>query len=163
MLILLFLLWIILNGRITLELVIIGLAVSAAVYCFARAAFGFTLSWELSAWKLLPMIILYLLNLVVEIIKASVSVMGIILNPRRRPDPVLIEFDSGLPTDIQNMILANSITLTPGTITVFMEGSHFQIHCLVPELGEGIGESSFIKLLSRMEMKELRSHQKEDF
>ena len=145
-----FILWIVLNGRVTLELLLLGIPIAAAVFLFARAAFGYFARTEWSVLKYAPLAIWYLVNLIVEIIKASLNVTAIILSPARRPDPVLIEFDSGLESEIQNVILANSITLTPGTITVKMEGSHFQVHCLIPEYADGIEESSFVKLLRRI-------------
>lgn len=49
------------------------------------------------------------------------------------------------------VILANSITLTPGTITVSVEGDVFCVHCLDKELAEGIENSVFVQLLERME------------
>ena len=49
------------------------------------------------------------------------------------------------------MLLANSITLTPGTITVSVEGDHFFVHCLDRELAEGMEESVFVELLKQME------------
>ena len=66
------------------------------------------------------------------------------------PDPVIVEFHSGLKTQFQNVLLANSITLTPGTITVFQEGDHFVIHALRREYAEGLESSSFIKLLDKL-------------
>ena len=149
MLTLFFILWIVLNGRITLELVLLGILIAAAVFLFARAAFGYSARTEWSLLRSVPLAVWYSVNLIIEIIKASLNVISIILSPSRRPDPVLIEFDSGLESEFKNVILANSITLTPGTITVKMEGSHFQVHCLIPEYADGIEESSFVKLLRR--------------
>ena len=57
---------------------------------------------------------------------------------------------SGFHTQLQNVLLANSITLTPGTITLFQEGDHFVVHCLRREFGDGIEESSFVKLLRKI-------------
>ena len=147
-----FILWIVLNGRITLELVLLGIPIAAAVFLFARAAFGYSASTELSVLKYAPLALVYLVNLIREIIIASLNVVALILRPSGRPDPVLIEFDSGLPTQFQNVILANSITLTPGTVTVEMSEGHFTVHCLVPEFADGIGESSFVKLLRRIRL-----------
>ena len=147
-----FILWIILNGRITPELLLLGIPIAAAVFLFARAALGYSAKTEFEVLRYAPLALLYLINLMGEIIKASLSVMVIILNPKRKPDPVLIEFDSGLPTEFQNVVLANSITLTPGTITVEMKDGHFLVHCLIPEFAEGIGESSFVKLLKRIHL-----------
>lgn len=147
-----FLLWIILNGRVTLELVVLGILIAAAVFLFACAAFGYSFRRELDVLKYLPLVVLYMINLMREIILASLHVIGLILNPSRKPEPVLIEFDSGLPTEFQNVVLANSITLTPGTVTVEMKGDHFTVHCLIPEFAYGIGESSFVKLLRRIRL-----------
>ena len=142
-----FILWIILNGRVTLELVLLGILISAAVFLFARAAFGYTASSERKVLKYTPLAIVYLVNLMREIIVATCHVISLILHPSAKPKPVLIEFHSGLPTEFQNVVLANSITLTPGTVTVEMEGDHFLVHCLIPEYADGIGDSSFVKLL----------------
>ena len=147
-----FLLWMILNGRVTLELVLLGILISAAVFLFARAAFGYSAETEQLVLRYLPLAFLYVLNLIVEIVKASLHVIGIIVRPAAKPEPVLIEFDSGLETEFQNVVLANSITLTPGTITVEMKEGHFLIHCLIPEYAEGIGDSSFVRLLRRVHL-----------
>ena len=152
MLTIFFILWMILNGRITLELVLLGILIAAAVFLFARAAFGYSVKTEASVLRYLPLTILYLINLMWEIIRASLNVIAIIVNPSRKPDPVLIEFDSGLPTEFQNVVLANSITLTPGTITVQMKDGHFLVHCLIPEFAQGIGEGSSVKLLRRIHL-----------
>ena len=152
MFILFFVLWIILNGRITLELVFLGILIAAAVFLFAHFAFGYTIAGDLRILRHLPLAVWYLLNLVAEIVKASLNVITVIGNPSGKPDPVLVEFDSGLPTEFQNVVLANSITLTPGTVTVSLEGDHFVVHCLLPRYAEGLSESSFVKLLRRIRL-----------
>ena len=52
------------------------------------------------------------------------------------------------------VILANSITLTPGTITVSLEDNRFCVHCLDRELAEGMENSVFVELLKKMEAEE---------
>ncbi len=150
MLLFFFTLWIILNGRVTPEIILLGILTASAVFLFARSAFGYSLSAERLLFVNLPLAILYFLNLIREIILSAFHVAGIILNPGRHPDPVIIEFDSGLSGSLRNVILANSITLTPGTYTVGLEGDHFTVHCLVPEYADGMGDSSFIRLLKRL-------------
>ena len=143
MLLLFFILWIILNGRVTLELVLLGIPIAAAVFLFARAAFGYSVRTEGYVLKYLPLTVLYLINLMVEIIRASLNVIAIIINPSRKPDPVLIEFDSGLPTEFQNVVLANSITLTPGTITIdITEDGIFSVHALTKDVRDGVLDGS---------------------
>lgn len=147
MIIFFFLLWLILNGRITAELVLLGIPISALVLLLANRAVGYTLKTDIRIMRNIPVFFLYTLNLVAEILKASAAVMGVVLDPSKKPEPVIVEFHSGLKTELQNVLLANSITLTPGTYTLFQEGDHFVVHCLKREYGEGMEESSFVKYL----------------
>ena len=48
-------------------------------------------------------------------------------------------------------MLANSITLTPGTITVSLEGDTYCVHCLDKSMAEGIESSIFVQKLHRIE------------
>ncbi len=147
MIIFFFFLWLILNGRITAELILLGIPISALVLLLANRAVGYTLKTDLRIMRNLPVFFLYTMNLVAEILKASAAVMGVVLDPSKKPEPVIVEFHSGLKTELQNVLLANSITLTPGTYTLFQEGDHFVVHCLKREYGEGMEESSFVKYL----------------
>ena len=149
MTVLLFLLWLLLNGRVTLELVLIGAAVSLLLYAFMARFLGWSLQKERGVLRTLPLFLLYLLNLLWETVKAAANVLLVALTPALRPEPVLVEFHSGLPREYQNVILANSITLTPGTITVFQEGDRFLVHALRPEYAEGLNRSSFVVLLRK--------------
>ena len=145
-----FLLWIILNGRITLEIVLFGLAVAGLITVFMRRVTGFSRENERLILRNAPLLLLYIPVLVLEIIKASLQVISVIWNPARKPDPVIIEFDSGLKSDFANVLLANSITLTPGTITLDQNNGHFVVHCLRKEYADGMGDASFLRLLRKM-------------
>lgn len=147
--VLFFILWIIFNGKITPEIVIFGVPVTAAVTLFSCRILGYSLRNDLKLFKNLPLLFLYILNLIREIIIAASSVIRMIWRAQD-PDPVIIEFHSGFTSRLQNVLLANSITLTPGTITVLQEGDRFVIHCLRPEYAEGIEDSSFIRLLRKL-------------
>ena len=147
--VLLFLLWLLFSGRITVEIVIFGIVLSAGLYAFAIRVLGYPWRRELYYWKHAPMAVLYLLVLLWETLKAAAVVSRLALTPSAQPEPMLVEFHSGLGRESLNVILANSITLTPGTITVFQEGDHFVVHALRREYAEGIENSSFIRLLRR--------------
>ena len=147
--VLFFLLWIIFNGKITLEIVLFGIAITGIVGAFAYKVVGYPVSADIQVLRNMHWFVLYILDLIWEIIKAAVSVMGLIFHAED-PDPVIIEFHSGFDSRLKNVLLANSITLTPGTITVFQEGDHFVVHCLRPEYAEGMEESTFIRLLRRV-------------
>ena len=149
MTILLFLLWLLLNGRVTVEIIAIGAGVTAALALFMARFLGWNVRRERELLRVAPLFLLYLLNLLWETIKAAATVLLVALTPSLHPEPVLVEFRSGLPREYQNVILANSITLTPGTITVFQEGDRFLVHALRREYAEGLNRSSFVLLLRK--------------
>ena len=60
-------------------------------------------------------------------------------------------FRSQLKTNAARVALANSITLTPGTITVSLEGDELLVHALNREIAAGLEGSIFERLLARME------------
>ena len=150
MCLLLFLLWIILNGKITSEIIIFGLLIVLFACLFAGKVLGYRLRRELRLYRNIPFFLHYIIVLIREILKAALAVMGLALSKDRHPDPCVIEFRSGLSGHMANVILANSITLTPGTFTLFQEGDRFVVHCLVPAYAQGIEDSSFVRLLRKL-------------
>ena len=151
MYLLLFGLWLVLNGRVTAEICALGAVISAAVFGFLCRFMDYSLKKELLLFRLIPFLIGYFWVLIKEIVKANVCVLKIILSPELQPEPALVYFDTKLKSGVARMMLANSITLTPGTITVSVEKQRFCVHCLDRELAEGMEESVFVKLLERME------------
>ena len=150
MFLLLFALWLVFNGQITLEIVIIGALVSAALYFFCCKFLGFSFKKDLIIVRELPLIFSYIFNLIIEVIKAAFATTLLIFK-KGQPNSSIIKFKSGLKTETARVLLANSITLTPGTITVDLTDDTYTIHCLDKSLGEGIDESSFVKKLRKME------------
>ena len=75
-----------------------------------------------------------------QIIVANLHVFRVALSPRMNEllSPQMVEFDSKLEKEFSKFILANSITLTPGTVTVRVEGSRFLVHSLTAKLAEGL-------------------------
>ena len=102
-------------------------------------------------FRLSPLLVRYFWVLVKEIVKANVCVLKIILSPEDWPEPALVYFDTELKTGLAKVMLADSITLTPGTITVLLEGNRYCVHCLDRELAEGMESSVFVELLGKME------------
>ena len=150
MCILLFLLWIIWNGRLSVEILLFGVLLTALAFLFAIKVLGYSLASERRFWRNLPLFLLYTVNLIREIFKAALAVALLALDAKGKPDPVIVEFYSGLPTDFQNVLLANSITLTPGTYTLLQDKDHFVVHCLRREYAEGMDSSSFVELLRKV-------------
>lgn len=151
MYIVLFLMWIIFNGNITLEIVLFGLAIAALMYAFLCKFMNYSIRKDLFLCKKSLRILQYVLVLVWEIVKANATVMHMILSPRFHNEPVLVKFKTDLKSSMTRAVLANSITLTPGTITVSLEGDEYTVHCLDKRLAEGIESSVFVRLLHKLE------------
>lgn len=151
MLLLFFLMWIIFNGRVTLEVVVIGAAVTALMYGFLCKFMEYSWKRELKICRCLFLILQYFIVLLWEILKANAVTARIILFSRNKNQPVIVRFRTGLKTKMARVVLANSITLTPGTITVSLEEEEYLVHCLDRSLSAGLSESVFVRLLERME------------
>ena len=151
MFVLLILAFIIFNGAFSLEILLFGIGIAIAVFLFAVMFMGYSIKKELFIYRKLPYIIAYIFVLVYEIIKANISAAGLIIKGNKKIKPVIVTFDSPLKTDIAGTILANSITLTPGTISVSMREGKFRVHCLDGSLSKEIDSSSFVKLLKKIE------------
>lgn len=72
----------------------------------------------------------YFFWLIYQIIMAGFHVMGIILKPSMPIETCIIKFRVDLPSSHAKMILGNSITLTPGTLTIDIEDDLFTVHAL---------------------------------
>ena len=154
MFVLLLLVWIVLNGSLNLQVIAAGVVISAV------------LSW--ASYRLLqlpPMggagridrfsrAVFYILYLALEILRANLQVMGRILFPKRRKGaPKLTWFQSGLGEPGHQMLLANSITLTPGTITVSLKNGRLCVYAMDQEFAAGLSECGFVQKLRRWEEK----------
>ena len=130
MYILLFLFWLLLNGKLTAEVVGLGLVIVALMAALEWGFFHYGPAQELRVLRRAPVFCAYLAVLVWEILKAGLVVGRDILFRRFRLTPTLVTFRTDLTTDFGRFLLANSITLTPGTITVQVEGNQLTVHCL---------------------------------
>jgi len=73
---------------------------------------------------------LYVPFLLWEIVKANFHIAYVVLHPRLPIDPEVVEFDAAVWSALPATTLANSITLTPGTLTVDVTQRHFTVHSL---------------------------------
>ena len=80
----------------------------------------------------------YLPWLLLSIVKANLQVAYLILHPQMPIDPAFIKFRTRLRNKIAHVILANSITLTPGTLTVDLEEGRYIVHALTPQSAQGL-------------------------
>ena len=151
MLLLFFLVWVIFNGRLTLEIALFGIAVAGAVFAFVCRFMEYSLKKELQFYRLMPAFVQYLYYLIKEIVFSNITVSRMILTRKEEMEPVIVHVRTSLKSEIARVILANSITLTPGTITVSLTDDKLLVHCLDKALSEGMEDSLFVRLLQKME------------
>lgn len=154
MYILFLLAWIIFNGNITLEIFIFGVVIAAVMLAFMCKFMDYSLKQELNVYKKSGYFFAYIILLLREIIKANLVIIPKILTVEEEMEPVIVKFRTNLKSDFTKVLLANSITLTPGTITVSLEGDEYTIHCLDESLSEGLENSDFEKALMKLDGEE---------
>ena len=153
MYILLFMLWVTLNGKITLEIVLFGIPVAGFCYWFMCRFLEYNPKNDIIFIKSLPSVLVYIGVLFVEIIRSSISAVKIVYSKKLDIQPQIVFFEVSLKSEFLRTILANSITITPGTITVDVDGNLFCVHALDYTLAEDIENSVFVRLLMKMEEK----------
>ena len=79
------------------------------------------------------------------------SVIRLIVDKRVPIEPTLVSFQPALRTGFGRFILANSITLTPGTITVDIKDGVFTVHCLKKSMLDTSADSTFLRWIRRLE------------
>lgn len=80
----------------------------------------------------------YLVWLGKEIAKANIDVAKIVLDPELPISPVLVNVPATQRTDVGKVIYANSITLTPGTVSVEVMDDKILVHAVTREAAEGL-------------------------
>lgn len=130
-------LWLLLSGHYTPLLLSLGAVSVLACVVLARRLGVADAEMRHSQFHLFA-VLLYSLWLGKEIILAGVDVTRRILNPRLPISPTMVRLPISQNTDMGRTIYANSITLTPGTISVDLGNDSVQVHALTREAAEGL-------------------------
>ena len=133
--VLLFILWVLLSGHFTPLLLGLGVAsVALTVFLATRMNVIDHESYPVHISSKKPAFIFYLLR---EIIAANIDVIKrIVFQGGKNISPQLIEIPVPQQTDLGKVIYANSITLTPGTVSISLEKDKVLVHTLSKEGAE---------------------------
>jgi multicomponent Na+:H+ antiporter subunit E len=123
----LFIMWLFLVGTLSFSEILVGLLVSIFTVWLSsnhltfidNIIFSRTMPWH---------IVLYLQVFVVALIRANLDMARRVLSPSLPINPALVEVETKLQSSLGKLLLANSITLTPGTLTVDVIGDRLQVH-----------------------------------
>lgn len=140
----LFVFWFALSGRTDAEHLLIGVATSYGIAAATRNLVR--VAWDgpdgpdpRPLWSLpWHRFLAYLPWLTIQVAKANLEVAAIILSRHMPIDPHLIRVRQPLPGAVPRLVLAHSITLTPGTVTVDLEDDDLVIHALTRSAAESL-------------------------
>lgn len=124
--------WLTLSGYFIPMILTFG-AISIAIVVWMCRRMGILDGETVPYLSLLPTTS-YFVWLFIEIIKANVQVVKAVLSPDLEVSPTLVKIPLNTDVDIAETMFANSITLTPGTVSVDMEPDHILVHALLEEM-----------------------------
>ncbi len=128
---LMFIVWVVLSGNFSVLMLGFGVVSSILVAAFAKDLLF--PGNKVGSLAVFFRFIIYIPWLLLEILKANLHLLKLVFDPAmmEKIDPHLIDFPTKLTSDMSKVTLANSITLTPGTITVKVTSEgNFKVHAI---------------------------------
>ena len=145
--------FLILSERLSPEAVLIGVGCSVLVVRICSPSKTGKEAPPLYSPRCWPFWITFVLILMKEITIANLQVARILLGKKMNIDPRVYSYRTGLQDPRLIVLLSTAITLTPGTMTVNMEGNHLTIHALRESYYLGLSKSPVEAILMKLEAK----------
>lgn len=145
----LFALWLLLSGHYEPLFVAFGVGTCTVAVLVAKRM-G-TLDAESAPFHLAGRAAAYLPWLAWEVLRSNILVARTILSRRMPIDPAIVHFRSSQKTDLGRFVYANSITLTPGTVTTGVVGDDLEVHALSQAHVDGSEENDMNRRVSALE------------
>jgi len=111
-------------------LVLAAVAILLALWLSARLGI---IGRDASPYHRVLLMLPYAAWLLGQIVKSNFAVIARVVGPRHAIDPAMVRVKTQARTDLGKALFANSITLTPGTVTVDVDGDELKVHALVRE------------------------------
>lgn len=142
--------WLVLTGSLKPLDLVFGVAVSLLLAWWAVGTLWTKADAPTLTWRQALRFVYYLAYLIKEIVLAAIGVAEKVLDPRMPIAPVMITHRTRFAREVSRIALANSITLTPGTLTVDVDGDTFVVHCLNEEFAGSIVNGEFEGRIKRV-------------
>ncbi len=146
---LLFVTWALLSGHF--NPLLIGFGVASTVLVVVIALRMDVVDHEGLPIQLTTRFVGYWLWLSVEIVKANIDVAKRIWSPKLPISPTLFRLRASQSGELGQVIYGNSITLTPGTVTVQIEDGDLLVHAIAEEVGEDLAAGEMDRRITRLE------------
>jgi multicomponent Na+:H+ antiporter subunit E len=125
----LLLFWLLLNGSLAFDVLVTGIAVAALIGLLSTRGLSFFTEMRWSA-PALTASLRYLALFFRELVRANLAMAAIVLSPSLPVRPAIVRVGTRLTSRMGRLLLANSISLTPGTLTVWVEKDILYVHCV---------------------------------
>ena len=145
----LFSLWLLMSGHY--NVLIVSLGIISCGFCVYVAKRGKLIDDEGLPIFFLPRILNYIIWLFKEILKSNLSTAKVIINGKVEPETFTVK--ASQVTDVAKVTYANSITLTPGTVTTKIQKGVFEVHALNSDFGNDVRTNEMDKKVTWLEGK----------
>ncbi len=134
---LLWLLWLALTATLAWQEWLVGLLVAVLVGVISRPRLGWLDDVRWSPW-LVVYVLRYVMVFLIALLRSNLDMARRVLSPSLPINPAVVEVSTGLQSELGKLLLANSITLTPGTLTVDVNADRLTIHWVDATPGEDL-------------------------
>lgn len=128
----LFLFWVLLNGSLAADILIIGAVTALIITLLFRDGLAVFSEFKATPRAFLAAL-LYIPYFFTELVKSNLHIARIVISPSLPLNPGIVKVRTRLKSNMGRLLLANSITLTPGTLTVEIDGEWLYIHWVTVE------------------------------
>ena len=139
--------WLLMSGYYTP--LILSLGVISCLLCVYLTIKGKFLDNETLPIYFFPRLIQYTLWLIKEILKSNIQTAKVII--MKSEEPELFSVKATQKTNEGKVTYANSITLTPGTVTTQIKNDIFEVHALTKDFGDDVRSSEMDKMVTWLE------------
>jgi multicomponent Na+:H+ antiporter subunit E len=142
-------LWLIWSGHYTPLILSLGLASTAGVVllCWRMRI----LDRDIAPLHVVPATARYVPWLAWEVVKSNLDVIRRVLDPKLPIDPQILRVTASQATDLGRVTYTNSITLTPGTLTIDAIDDHLTVHAIADEPAAGLRDGAMDRKITSLE------------
>ncbi len=142
-------LWLLLSGHF--EPLLLTLGAFSCLLVVLIALRMEVIDHESHPLHLTPRLPLYWIWLLWEIVKSNLAVARLILAPRLSISPTVVRVTATQKSDLGRVIFANSITLTPGTVSMSLDDDQIEVHALTNGMADQLETGAMDRRVTRLE------------
>lgn len=124
--------WLLLNGSFNFDTLAVGIVAALLITFLFGRGLAFFAEFRLGP-RALVATFQYFFYFIGELVKSNIKLAGVVLSPGLPINPGIVKVRTKLKSRMGRLLLANSITLTPGTLTVELEGEWLYVHWVTAE------------------------------